>query len=461
VVEVPDGGRRLTAAEKETAQRERAVQRSDRMSTKAEKLTTQAETHRAAADRISQNIPFGQPILLGHHSEPRALRDADRIRSNIDRSSEYAASAEAAQAAAVRAERTATGAESVVTITNRIERNEALVRKVDRELADHASARGIVDRLGADHPTVAKVGPERLGVRGPERLAQLQQLKAEALDAIGHDRTKLAAAGGVAYGKHNVEPGDLICTREGYTPVIRANAKTATVPTGYSWTDTIPWSRVRKVVKAEKFTPDQVREILEAVEPGDKHRAAAFQKTLARAEAAEAAAAGAAPTTASVDKPVAEPEARPDHRPESSPAGSQPADTIAAAAALERARTARDGTYAARYAEWHNLAQRDIDEHLAAYRAMSPQEQDQAQREGLMAVNRIVDNWLDLRAQVAQAPEVASEQPTRSDPAAWSREDDSLLEPLDVDASARQRLSARPGTTGAGLSAPPGPAPGG
>jgi len=372
VVEVPDGGRRLTAAEKETARRERAVERWDEMSAEAEKLTAQAETHRAAADRISENIPFGQPILVGHHSQARARRDADRIRSNMDKSIEYAAGAEAAQAAADRAERTATGAESVVTISNRIERNEALVRKVDRELADHETAQGIVDKLGANHPTVAKVGPERLGVRGPERLAQLEQLKAEALDVLGHDRTKLAAAGRVAYGKHNVEPGDLICTRDGYTPVIRANAKTATVPTGYSWTDTISWSRVNKVVKAEKFTPDQVREILEAVEPGDKHRAAAFQKTLVRAEAA----AEAAPKTASVDKPVAEPGARTDHPADPGPAGSQPADTIAAAAALERARTAQDGTYAARYAVWHKLAQRDIDEHLAAYRAMSPQEQD-------------------------------------------------------------------------------------
>jgi hypothetical protein len=77
-----------------------------------------------------------------------------------------------------------------------------------------------------------------------------------------------------------------------------------------------------------------------------------------------------------------------------------------------------------------------------------------------MAVNRIVDNWLDLRAQVAAAPAAASEQPTRSDPAAWSREDDSMLEAVDVDASARQRLSARQGSPEPGGSARPGPAPG-
>lgn len=287
VVEVPDGGRRLTPAEQEAARQERATGRADRMTTKAERLTVRAEAHRAAADRISENIPFGQPILLGHHSEARARRDADRIRSNMDKSIEAAAGAEAAQAAADRAERTASGSESVVTITNRIERNEALVRKVDRELAAHATAQGIIDKLGAGHPTVAKVEPERLGVRSPERLAQLEQLKSEALDEIGHDRTKLETAGGVKYGKHNVEPGDLIRTRQGGSPVIRANAKTATVPTGYSWTDTVPWSRVGKVVKAEEFSPEQVRELLAAAGE-DKHRTTALTRTLARAEHAAA-----------------------------------------------------------------------------------------------------------------------------------------------------------------------------
>jgi hypothetical protein len=296
-VDIPDGGRRLTAAEKENAKQERAGIRAERMSAKAEKLEARAEAHRGAADRISANIPFGQPILVGHHSEGRARRDAERIRSNIDKSLEYAAGAQVAQATADRAERTATGSESVVTITNRIERNEALVRKVDRELAEHETAQSIIDKVGADHPKVQAVGTAHLGLRSPKRLAQLGQLKTEALDAIGHDRARLEAAGGVSYGKHNVSPGDIIVSRSGgYTPVIRANAKSATVPTVYSWTDTVPWSKVTKVVEAEKFTPDQVRQILEAVEPSDKHRIAAFEKTLARAEAATSMAAADKPS---------------------------------------------------------------------------------------------------------------------------------------------------------------------
>ena len=38
-----------------------------------------------AVRRIADNIPFGQPILVGHHSEGRARRDAERIRRGMDR----------------------------------------------------------------------------------------------------------------------------------------------------------------------------------------------------------------------------------------------------------------------------------------------------------------------------------------------------------------------------------------
>jgi len=32
---------------------------------------------------IADNIPFGQPILVGHHSERRARRDAEKIENGM------------------------------------------------------------------------------------------------------------------------------------------------------------------------------------------------------------------------------------------------------------------------------------------------------------------------------------------------------------------------------------------
>jgi hypothetical protein len=54
-------------------------EKSARLEQRAEKKERAAEAKHAAAGRIADNIPLGQPILVGHHSEKRARRDADRI----------------------------------------------------------------------------------------------------------------------------------------------------------------------------------------------------------------------------------------------------------------------------------------------------------------------------------------------------------------------------------------------
>lgn len=49
----------------------------------ADKANTKADAHFNAAHRIGDMIPFGQPILVGHHSERHHRRDLDRIDSNM------------------------------------------------------------------------------------------------------------------------------------------------------------------------------------------------------------------------------------------------------------------------------------------------------------------------------------------------------------------------------------------
>lgn len=63
--------------------RERRAARADRLrdwSAKREIKSTQAF---AAVHRIADGIPFGQPILVGHHSEAHARRDQARIHSGM------------------------------------------------------------------------------------------------------------------------------------------------------------------------------------------------------------------------------------------------------------------------------------------------------------------------------------------------------------------------------------------
>jgi hypothetical protein len=62
---------------------ERAAQRAERFENYSEKRAADAERAYAGVQSIADNIPFGQPILVGHHSEKRARKDAERIENGM------------------------------------------------------------------------------------------------------------------------------------------------------------------------------------------------------------------------------------------------------------------------------------------------------------------------------------------------------------------------------------------
>lgn len=62
---------------------DRAEERAERFAEYRENRTEDANRAREAVSRIADNIPFGQPILVGHHSERRARKDAERIQNGM------------------------------------------------------------------------------------------------------------------------------------------------------------------------------------------------------------------------------------------------------------------------------------------------------------------------------------------------------------------------------------------
>jgi protein-L-isoaspartate O-methyltransferase len=62
---------------------DRAEERADRFSDYKESRIEDAQTAQNAVDRIADNIPLGQPILVGHHSERHARKDAERIQNGM------------------------------------------------------------------------------------------------------------------------------------------------------------------------------------------------------------------------------------------------------------------------------------------------------------------------------------------------------------------------------------------
>ncbi len=71
--------------DEDTALVDRAEDRAERFEGYSEKRAADADAARRAVDAIAEGIPLGQPILVGHHSERRARKDAERIETGMRR----------------------------------------------------------------------------------------------------------------------------------------------------------------------------------------------------------------------------------------------------------------------------------------------------------------------------------------------------------------------------------------
>jgi len=69
--------------DEDTTPEERAEERAERFDGYRENRTRDANAAADAVEALAGSIPLGQPILVGHHSEKRARKDAERIRNGM------------------------------------------------------------------------------------------------------------------------------------------------------------------------------------------------------------------------------------------------------------------------------------------------------------------------------------------------------------------------------------------
>lgn len=69
--------------DEDTSLVDRAEQRAERFETYSEKRAADAEGAYASSSAIAERFAGGQPILVGHHSEKRARKDAERIENSM------------------------------------------------------------------------------------------------------------------------------------------------------------------------------------------------------------------------------------------------------------------------------------------------------------------------------------------------------------------------------------------
>lgn len=71
--------------DEDTSLVQRQEERAERFEEYSDKRGQEANSAHAAVSAIADHIPLGQPILVGHHSERRARRDAEKIQSGMSR----------------------------------------------------------------------------------------------------------------------------------------------------------------------------------------------------------------------------------------------------------------------------------------------------------------------------------------------------------------------------------------
>lgn len=221
-----------TTAEVEADKIERAAERADRLANRAVKAAEKTDALDAKAHALADVIPFGQPILVGHHSEGRDRRYRAKIAATMDKAVEAYRDQAEVERQAKAAARTTAARYNPVTVANRIAKIEAEIRGYERGLTGYRNNRG--DEFAA-----------ATGANAEWRVARI----AEAQDALAYWKgvraAQIEAGAATDFGPTTIAKGDEVNISGRWYTVVRVNAKTVSLATGYSWTDKAEYAAIK------------------------------------------------------------------------------------------------------------------------------------------------------------------------------------------------------------------------
>lgn len=187
---------------------QRAEDRAERFGEYKEKRADDAERAHEAVARIADGIPFGQPILIGHHSQRHAEKDAERIKSGMNKAVKMWETARYWKSRAAGAIHHAKYKELPSVRARRIKTIEAEMRSLVADYTPHANQPAILqtpwnwtapEGLEGDEREEAYkaarvphvwVGPKGRGGRWVPQ-GSLERIKASNARSIGHCEMRL------------------------------------------------------------------------------------------------------------------------------------------------------------------------------------------------------------------------------------------------------------------------------
>ena len=200
--------------DEDTSLVERAADRADRFGEYSDRRHADADRAHAAVERIADGIPLGQPILIGHHSERRARKDAEKIESGMRKAVRMWETAQYWLDRAAGARRHAKYKELPAVRHRRIKGLEADLRRYRAAFTPDPATRPTMQRASGDAEPSEHVwcGQGRGGYW--VKRANLAAIEAHYAPWIAHTENRLAyeramlqEQGGLAGQKHDIRPG--------------------------------------------------------------------------------------------------------------------------------------------------------------------------------------------------------------------------------------------------------------
>lgn len=252
-VDIDDRAR--PAAEVEAQAAARQTERVTALTARAARQGDTADRLQARAAQLGAGIPFGQPILIDHHSAGRDIRLRDRIDRTHRQAIEAQQVAAATTARAEAASHTTSARYSAETVANRVNHLTVELRAAQRRLDGYSRTVG-----GYAETYPPATGPGRV---------RLEQLIAELTDKLGHWSTVRAGQAATCHSRQTVRPGDLVQRRgREWHRVIRANTKTVTVASPTGGTGTVPYTALTGHRSVAPHTPAGGGDVDESEVPG-------------------------------------------------------------------------------------------------------------------------------------------------------------------------------------------------
>lgn len=225
-----DDGSPMTYAEVVEERKKHLEKKVDRFNHFSERAGERAGEHWDASNKATEGIPFGQPILVGHHSQRRHEKALERSHLHADKACEEMDKQE--------------------NWKNRAERNDKLLEKMqtdplymshkineaekDIRLWTKREAKSRIFIRLHDEGKMTDLRASACGFRPGDiedakrdhdrSVIELQQAK----EKLAYWQQELKKIGGV-FDITTLRPGDMIRTKGGTFPVMRVNKKTVTV----------------------------------------------------------------------------------------------------------------------------------------------------------------------------------------------------------------------------------------